>query len=162
MVQKIDVGMIKADSTGEVVSQETGLSVRTLSTDTLDGVFDRQNGQLSINIPNVGKLVINGLPTVNDIGYGPAGIPGSDGSDGINGLMGTDGRRGTDGCPGARGREGDKGKQGIQGIRGWIGPTGNTGATGPTGASGVLQVFVQATDPAIDNEVEPGALWIRA
>lgn len=161
MVTKVDLSMIKADSDGQVASQQQGLVVREVSTDVLDGVFDRNNGQLTINLPTLGKLVITGLPTVNDIGYGPAGIPGNDGSDGLNGLMGRDGLRGSDGCPGSRGNEGNQGKQGVIGRRGPPGPTGQTGATGATGAAGVLQLFVQATDPSIDNEVQPGALWIR-
>lgn len=161
MVTKVSLNMLRADSDGSVLAEQQGLVVRTLSSDTLDGMFDRNNGQLSINIPNVGKLVINGLPTINDIGYGPAGVPGRDGSDGLNGLFGRDGLRGSDGCPGSRGSEGLQGKQGVVGPRGLQGPTGQTGATGPTGAAGVLQVFVQATDPSIDNEVQPGAIWIR-
>ena len=161
MVTKVDLKMLRSDSDGQIVSEQQGLVVRELSTDILDGVFDRNNGQLAINIPNVGKLVINGLPTINDIGYGPAGLPGRDGTSGINGLMGRDGQRGVDGCPGSRGSEGAQGKQGVIGFRGPPGPTGQTGATGATGAAGVLQVFVQSQDPSIDNDVLPGALWIR-
>lgn len=161
MVTKVSLNMLRSDSDGSVVSEQQGLVVREVSTDALDGVFDRNNGQLSINIPNIGKLVINGLPTINDIGYGPAGIPGSDGSDGLNGLMGRDGLRGSDGCPGSRGSEGLQGKQGVIGPRGKQGPTGQTGATGPTGAAGVLEVYIQSTDPAIDQEVSPGAIWVR-
>jgi len=161
MVTKVSLNMLRSDSDGQILAEQQGLVVRELSTDLLDGVFDRNNGQLSINIPNVGKLVINGLPTINDIGYGPAGIPGRDGRDGINGLFGRDGLRGGDGCPGSRGTEGAQGKQGVIGFRGPPGPTGQTGATGATGAAGKLEVYIQATDPAIDNEVSPGALWIR-
>lgn len=161
MVTKVGLSMVKADSDGSVVSEQQGLVVREVSTDSLDGVFDRNNGQLSINIPNVGKLVITGLPTINDIGYGPAGIPGSDGSAGINGLMGKDGLRGGDGCPGSRGNEGAQGKQGVVGPRGLQGPTGPTGRDGATGPSGVLEIYIQSTDPSIDQSVSPGALWIR-
>ena len=162
MVTKVGLSMVRADSDGTVVSEQQGLVVREVSSDILDGVFDRNNGQLAINIPNIGKLIINGLPTINDIGYGPAGIPGKDGSSGINGLMGRDGLRGSDGCPGSRGNEGLQGKQGVIGLRGKQGPTGATGATGATGSSGVLEIYIQTTDPAIDQEVSPGALWIRA
>lgn len=161
MVEKVNLDLIKANSDGSVVSEQKGLVIKEGSTDTLNGSFDRTNGQLSINIPNVGSLLISGLPTINDIGYGPSGATGKDGADGINGLMGKDGLRGVDGCSGARGSEGVQGKQGVVGPRGKVGPTGATGPTGAAGAPGAVEIYVQATDPAADREVGVGAIWVK-
>ncbi|WOL24677.1 tail fiber protein [Yersinia phage fHe-Yen9-02] len=163
MVEKVDLGMIKANGTGQIVSDETGLAVKIAPEDTttLNGSYDRATGQININIPNIGKLSITGLPTINDIGYGEQGLPGDGGRDGLDGAMGKDGYRGGDGCPGPRGADGKQGKQGPIGRRGVPGPTGGTGPTGETGSPGVLMVFIQDNDPAEDNELAPGALWIR-
>lgn len=164
MTQQVDISLIKAGGTGPVISAERGLMVDTTDPDNsvLSGSFDANSGQLAINIPTIGKLVIQGLPTIHDVGYGPAGMPGDSGRDGIDGLMGNNGGRGSDGCPGARGQEGTPGRQGPDGRRGPRGATGATGATGSTGTPGVVAVFVQQRDP-IENEpqIPAGAIWVR-
>lgn len=163
MVQKVDIDLISADSSGQVVSEGGALAVKTIEDDSLSGNFDRLSGTLVLNIPNVGKLQITGFTTVNDIGLGPRGEEGEDGRDGIDGLSGSDGGRGADGCIGPRGNEGLPGKVGVRGPRGAIGPTGNTGNTGPAGKDGVMAVFIQATDPALDRpDILPGTIWVRA
>lgn len=163
MVQKVDIDLISADSSGQVVSEGGALAVKVIDDDTLSGNFDRLSGTLVLNIPNIGKLQITGFTTTNDIGLGPRGEGGEDGRDGIDGLSGSDGGRGADGCIGPRGNEGLPGKVGVRGPRGAIGPTGNTGATGPAGKDGVVAVFVQATDPALDRpDILPGTIWVKA
>lgn len=162
MVEKVDLSMIKSDASGPVISTETGLSVKVLTDDVLSGTFDRTNGTLILNIPNLGKIAVAGFTTVNDIGYGPAGASGEGGRDGIDGLMGTNGGRGSDGCPGPRGPDGLPGKQGVRGQRGSIGPTGNTGATGPAGNDGVVAIFIQNVDPSLERQLEAGTIWVRA
>lgn len=162
MVQKVDIALLQTNASGPVVATQGGVAVDTSEDDsTLSGAFDQQTGVLAINIPNIGKLAITGLPTIHSIGYGPEGAAGAAGRDGIDGMMGTDGRRGTDGCPGPRGSDGLPGKQGYVGNRGPAGPTGPTGPTGAPGNPGVVAVYVQDTDPAIDQEVPPGAIWVR-
>lgn len=162
MVEKVDISLIKANASGPVVATQGGINVDTSEDDSqLTGSFDQLTGLLAINIPNIGKLQISGLPTIHSIGYGPAGGVGPSGRDGIDGLMGNDGRRGTDGCPGPRGNDGLQGKQGWVGNRGPAGPTGPTGPTGAPGNPGVVAVFVQDTDPAIEQEIPPGAIWVR-
>lgn len=55
------------------------------------------------------------------------------------------------------------------GPAGPVGPQGATGATGPTGPSAVVNtdddpgttIFVGATDPADENTVAVGDVWIR-
>lgn len=163
MVQKVDIDLIKADSSGQVISEGGALSVKTVEDNSLSGNFDRLSGTLVINIPNVGKLQVSGFTTVNDIGLGPRGEEGEDGRDGIDGLSGSDGGRGADGCLGPRGNEGLPGKVGVRGPRGAIGPTGNTGNTGPAGKDGVVAVFIQNSDPALDRpDILPGSIWVRA
>lgn len=162
MVQKVDIDLIKSDSSGQVISEGGALSIKTIEDDSLSGNFDRLSGTLVINIPNVGKLQVSGFTTVNDIGLGPRGEEGEDGRDGIDGLSGSDGGRGADGCIGPRGNEGLPGKVGVRGPRGAIGPTGNTGNTGPAGKDGVMAVFIQQNDPALERELEPGTIWVRA
>lgn len=162
MVQKVDIDLISADSSGQVVSEGGALAVKVIEDDTLSGNFDRSSGTLVLNIPNIGKLQITGFTTTNDIGLGPRGEGGEDGRDGIDGLSGSDGGRGADGCIGPRGNEGLPGKVGVRGPRGAIGPTGNTGATGPAGKDGVVGIFIQQTDPALDRQIEPGTIWVRA
>jgi hypothetical protein len=162
MVSKVDISLVGANASGPVVATQGGITVDTSEDDsTLSGAFDALTGVLAINIPNIGKLQIAGLPTIHSIGYGPAGGVGPAGRDGIDGLMGNDGRRGTDGCPGPRGTDGQQGKQGYVGNRGPAGPTGPTGPTGAPGNPGVVAVYVQDSDPAIDNEVPAGSIWVR-
>ncbi len=162
MVEKVDISLLKSDASGPVQATEGGIRVDTSEDDTqLAGSFDQQTGVLALNIPRIGKLQIAGLPTIHSIGYGPAGGIGDPGRDGIDGLMGKDGRRGTDGCPGPRGSDGNPGKQGYVGMRGPAGPTGPTGATGAPGNPGSVQIFIQDTDPSIDNEVVAGAIWVK-
>lgn len=162
MVSKVDIALLQTNASGPVVATQGGISVDTSEDNsTLTGAFDSQTGVLAINIPTIGKLQIAGLPTIHSIGYGPEGDPGPAGRDGIDGLMGTDGRRGTDGCPGPRGTDGLPGKQGYVGNRGPAGPTGPTGPTGAPGNPGAVAIFIQEQDPAIDNEVPPGAIWVR-
>lgn len=165
MTQKINITQVRADARGAVVSDETGLTIKEVDTDNsvLSGSFDPNNGQLIINIPTIGRLQIGGLPTIHDVGYGPAGMPGAAGRDGTDGLVGTDGKRGTDGCPGPRGGDGAAGRPGGEGRRGNRGSTGATGATGPTGAAGRVLVFVQQQDPRASGEtIEAGTIWVRA
>lgn len=162
MVEKVDITLLKTNASGPVVATQGGVSVNTAEDDsTLNGAFDQQTGVLAINIPTIGKLQISGLPTIHSIGYGPVGPDGGAGRDGIDGLMGTNGKRGTDGCPGPRGGDGLPGKQGYVGLRGPAGPTGPTGSTGAPGNPGVVEIFVQDSDPSIDQEVSPGAIWVR-
>lgn len=164
MSQKIDISQVKADTKGTVISDTQGLSVQAPDVDNsvLSGSYDANNGQLSLNIPTIGKLVISGLPTIHDVGYGPAGIPGQNGRDGIDGLIGTDGGRGADGCVGPRGGDGPGGRQGAEGRRGNRGATGATGPTGATGSPGVVQVFVQQQDPRAGGEqLQTGAIWVK-
>lgn len=162
MVEKVDISLLKTNASGPVVANQGGLTVDTSEDDSvLSGAFDQQTGVFALNIPNIGKIQISGFPTIHSIGYGPEGPEGESGRDGIDGLMGTDGRRGTDGCPGPRGSDGLQGKQGWVGNRGPAGPTGATGPTGAPGNPGVVQVWVQDQDPAIDNEVAPGGIWVR-
>lgn len=161
-MQKVDITLLQSQASGPVVATQGGITVDTSEDDsTLNGSFDSSTGVLAINIPAIGKLQIAGLPTIHSIGYGPEGPVGTSGRDGIDGLTGRDGRRGTDGCPGARGREGLPGKQGYIGFRGPAGPTGATGATGPQGVPGVLAVFVQDTDPSLEQEIPAGSIWVR-
>lgn len=163
MVQKVDIDLISADSSGQVVSEGGALTVQAVDDATLSGNFDRLSGTLVLNIPNVGKLTVTGFTTTNDIGLGPRGDSGEDGRDGVDGLSGSDGGRGADGCIGPRGNEGLPGKVGVRGPRGAIGPTGNTGATGPAGKDGVVAVFIQATDPSLDRpDIAPGSIWVKA
>ena len=164
MNQKVNIGMVEADSIGTVVSTTDGLSVQTpdLDNSTLNGSFDQNSGQLTLNIPTIGTLVVTGLPTIHSVGYGQSGMRGKDGRDGINGLMGTDGSRGSDGCAGARGIAGIPGPQGPEGRRGSRGATGNTGATGATGENGRVDVFVQSKDPREDNpSLQAGCIWVK-
>ncbi|AWY08384.1 tail fiber protein [Erwinia phage vB_EamM_Alexandra] len=162
MVEKVDIALVKTNASGPVLATQGGLVVDTTEDDsTLNGSFDQQTGVLAINIPTFGKLQISGLPTIHSIGYGPAGGVGPSGRDGLDGLMGGDGRRGTDGCPGPRGTDGNQGKQGYVGNRGPAGPTGPIGPTGAPGNPGTVMVFVQDTDPAIDQEIAAGAIWVR-
>ncbi|QYW03415.1 hypothetical protein pEaSNUABM14_00114 [Erwinia phage pEa_SNUABM_14] len=162
MVEKVDISLLKTNASGKVVATQGGVSVDVAEDETtLQGAFDQLTGVLSINIPSIGKLAISGLPTIYSIGYGPEGGVGASGRDGIDGLMGSDGKRGTDGCVGPRGIDGLPGKQGYVGIRGPAGPTGATGPTGAPGNPGVVAVFVQDTDPAQDQEVPAGAIWVR-
>ncbi len=163
-MQQIKIEQVRADSTGNVVSEERGLAVKAADKDNteLRGSFDPNSGQLTISIPNIGTVNITGLPTIHDIGYGPAGIPGSAGRDGVDGLFGADGLRGSDGCEGPRGVQGRTGIQGPDGRRGNRGATGATGATGEQGIPGRVEVYVQEADPRLDNpNIGPGALWIR-
>jgi len=161
-MQKVNISLLQTDAVGPVVATDGGVTVDVTQDDsTLYGAFDQQNGILSINIPNIGKLAISGLPTIYNIGFGPEGGPGTDGRDGIDGLSGRDGRRGSDGCPGPRGLDGNTGRQGYVGVRGPAGPTGATGATGRDGSPGRVEIYIQDTDPSIDNDVSPGALWVR-
>ena len=162
MVEKVDITLLKTNASGPVVATQGGVSVDTSEDDsTLNGSFDQLTGVIALNIPTIGKLLISGLPTIHSIGYGPAGGVGPSGRDGLDGLMGGDGKRGTDGCPGPRGSDGLQGKQGYVGWRGPAGPTGPIGPTGAPGNPGRVMVFVQDTDPAVDNEVEAGAIWVR-
>lgn len=162
MVEKVDIALLKTNASGPVKATQGGVTVDTEEDySTLSGSFDQLTGVLALNIPTIGKIQIAGLPTIHSIGYGPSGDVGPSGRDGLDGLMGGDGRRGTDGCPGPRGSDGLQGKQGYVGNRGPAGPTGPTGPTGSPGNPGKVMVFVQDTDPAIDNEISAGAIWVR-
>lgn len=163
-MQQINIKQVTADSQGNVVSKERGLEVETSPAGgtELSGSFDTNSGQLVLNIPTIGKLTVTGFPTIHDVGYGPAGVPGQAGRDGVDGLLGADGLRGSDGCPGARGLPGRVGVQGPDGRRGERGATGATGAPGPRGEPGKVTVWVQETDPRIDNpNIPEGSIWVK-
>lgn len=163
-MQQIKIEQVRADEKGPVVSAERGLEVskQDAGGTELKGAFDPNTGQLTISIPTIGTVSISGLPTIHDVGYGPAGMPGIPGRDGVDGLIGSDGGRGTDGCAGPRGLPGRTGVEGPEGRRGHRGATGATGNPGPRGEPGVVAVFVQETDPRIDNPTIPaGSLWIK-
>lgn len=99
-----------------------------------EALFDKETGTLTItNVDNT-TIIVNGLPTANNIGVGATGPTGPQGNTGTNGRNGKDGRNGVQGCIGPKG---DVGPAGPAGGYGGIGPRGPVGPTGPQGAQGL-------------------------
>lgn len=163
--QKIDISQIKAHSSGELKSDQTGLHVEKPvgNITALAGNFDAGSGTLTLEIPGLGQLQVSGFASAKDLGHGPEGKQGKQGRNGVDGMSGNHGRRGADGCEGPRGAVGSPGKQGPRGQVGPPGPTGPTGATGPRGEDGSFQVYIQEEDPVIEygDTIKPGAIWVR-
>lgn len=128
-----------------------------------DGTYDATAGVLTITLLNGAQLQLDGFPTLNSIGIGPAGPTGPKGVDGKDGLNGVDGDKGATGCQGPEGQRGRTGQQGEQGPIGPTGPQGATGPTGPDGKDGFVQVHIQTEDPmdTQPDHVVAGSLWIK-
>ena len=162
MLEKVNISQVQ--STGEdglVESVEGHLVTRPPTDDmpeTLSGVYDQVTGTLTLRIPTIGTLNIEGLPRTADMGQGEQGRDGPMGTPGVAGLTARDGRRGPDGCLGPEGREGEPGRQGPRGREGPQGYIGIEGPKGPTGADARPNVYYQNEDPGA---VGPGAIWIR-
>jgi hypothetical protein len=112
-----------------------------------NGVYDRETGTLTLTNVDGSTVIINNLPTANNIGNGPTGPTGPEGIAGANGRNGKDGRNGADGCAGPKG---DVGPAGPAGGYGGIGPRGPVGPTGPQGSQGLpgIQGETGPTGPA--------------
>lgn len=129
----------------------------------LGGSYDATSGVLTLNLRNGSALVLEGFPTINSIGVGPAGPTGPAGRDGRDGLNGVDGDQGPQGCEGPEGPRGRQGPQGEEGPPGPTGPKGATGPTGPKGEDGVVQMWIQNDDPidTATDHVRAGAIWVK-
>ena len=162
-MEKLPIDMLEADSSGALTAADGTVSVSAVqdtSVTEFGGNFDTVSGALTISIPNVGSITINGLLTLTAVGAGPQGISGLRGVDGVDGLTPRDGRQGADGCVGSVGpvgADGGEGPRGIQGPQGFIGVTGARGERGPDGR---FRVFFQADEPVGDG-VEAGTIWVR-
>lgn len=129
----------------------------------LGGSYDTTVGIMTLTLRNGSVLTLEGFPTVNDIGIGPAGPTGPSGRDGRDGLNGVDGERGIQGCRGPEGPRGRPGLVGPEGPQGPTGPKGMTGPTGPDGKDGIVQTWIQSDDPmdTAADHVVAGALWVK-
>jgi hypothetical protein len=99
-----------------------------------EALFDKETGTLTITNVDDTTIIVNGLPTANNIGVGATGPTGPQGNTGTNGRNGKDGRNGVQGCIGPKG---DVGPAGPAGGYGGIGPRGPVGPTGPQGSQGL-------------------------
>lgn len=158
-MNKIPVNLIEADKEGDIVSKNGQLMVEQSPANIteLAGSYDSIQGVLTIEIPNIGKLQIGGLPTMNS-SVSVTTVHGTAGRDGVDGTFAVDGERGPDGCIGQQGMEGEQGRQGYRGQQGRQGQQGVEGNKGEKGDDGSMKIYFQATDPGA---VGPGSIWVR-
>lgn len=158
-MNKIPVNLIEASVDGDVVSKNGQVFVEQAPSaiTELAGSFDSLQGVLTLEIPNIGKLQIAGLPTVNS-SINVSTERGASGRDGLDGTFAVDGERGPDGCIGQQGMQGEQGRQGYRGQQGRQGMQGVEGSKGDTGDAGSMKIYFQAADPGA---VGAGSIWVR-